>query len=306
MTGLETYKTKSGIQVAKVHYTSDPDKDPSTPTGRAWMDRALTGVKGGSGSSGWRREMEIDFDALAGEKIFEGLELLKDKIFVNPIEIQDWWKIEGGYDYGKRNPFSYHDYTIDGDGNIYAIFEAYGSGYDVPQQAILIKKSPFFKRQSSRHADPSIWTEDKPLSAGGFTSIQNLFDENGINFIRGLQSDLAAVDRFKALIYDTVFDDVLMRVVDTPKDNPRFKCFRVCPELWNELVNLRWADFSPKIEESKGKKEEIAQTKNHAWDDLKYFLLSLPDSSFELEKPPKKGSVDEYLKQCEKEGQDFD
>ena len=49
--------------------------------------------------------------------------------------------------------------------------------------------------------------------------------------------------------------------------------------LWDELVNLRWDDFTPKVEENRGKKETIKQVDNHAWDAWKYFLLSLPEQS---------------------------
>ena len=74
----------------KVHYTADPEKNPATPEGQEWLKRALAGVKGGFSSSSWRKEMEIDFKARSGQKVFEGLELMRDKIMIKPFQIHEY------------------------------------------------------------------------------------------------------------------------------------------------------------------------------------------------------------------------
>ena len=280
MKGVQEYKTKAGWHVVRVHYTADPAKDPSTPKGADWLKQALIGVKHGMSSSGWQKEMEIDWRARSGDKVFPELEQMKDSVLVKPFEIPNWWEIKGGYDYGKRNPFSYHDYAIDGDRNIYAAFEAYGTDYEIPIQADLIKKSPYWGRTHVRFADPSIWAEDEHnVKRDGYTSKQQIFSECGIYFVKGRQDDIAAAERLEAMLFDLVFDVESQSVIRRPKEAPQFRIFANCIHLWDELINLRWADFSPKVEEERGKKETIRQIDNHAFDDLKYFLLHLPKES---------------------------
>lgn len=290
MNGILDYKTKSGFRVVKVHYSADPEKDPKTDEGQEWLRRSLEGVMGGVTSSAWRREMEIDFSAKGGTKIFPELEAMHESILVDPFVVPDWWKIEGGYDFGRRNPFSYHDYAIDGDRGIFVVYEAYGSDFEIPAQVRLIKASPFFSRVGIRHADPSIWAEDEHNERrDGYTSKQQIFSELGIHFAKGRQDDIAGIERLEKMLFDVeIYEGGVRRV---PKKAPQIKIFKTCMNLWNELINLRWSEHSVKVEEERGKKEELKQTDNHAWDDLKYFLLSLPDESVK----PKPRSTDQSM-----------
>jgi len=277
MKGVTEYKTKSGFQVARVHYTADPDKDPATEKGQEWLKRALEGVKGGQSSSAWRKEMEIDFSARRGERVFEGLELIKDKVLIKPFQIPEYWKVTGGYDWGKRNPFAYLEGAIDSDGNKFICYGAYGSGYTIGEQANFIKKSPYKARILTRWADPSIWTENQVAKDGSYTSFERLFSDLDVHFARGKTDDIVAAERLEAEWFDMVPTiDGFKRV---PKENPTLKIFLPYLFLWDELIELRWADFSAVVEENRGKKEEIQQLRNHAFDALKYWLLALPLAS---------------------------
>lgn len=278
MNGLAERTTRSGYKSVRLHYTADPDKDPKTERGRAWMTRALAGVKGGMSSSAWQREMEIDFNVRAGQKVFEGLELMKDRIMVRPFEVPAFWSVKGGYDWGKRNPFAYIEGTVDHDGTKYICYGAYGSDFGLPSQAELIKASPYQKRVNVRYADPSIWIENQVAKDGSYTSFQRIFssDPHNIGFIQGRTDDIACVERLEREWFDVQVTD--SGVIKVPKENPTLKIFLPYEFLWTELVNLHWADFGAKTEEVKGKKEEIAQIGNHAFDALKYWLLSLPET----------------------------
>ena len=290
MKGIETYKTNAGFTVARVHYTADPKKDPIAEEGREWLKRALLGVKGGLSSSAWLKEMEIDFKARSGQRVFEGLELLKDKILIKPFSISDWWKVEGGYDWGKNNPFAYLEGSVNQDGQKYVIYGASYSGYEIPAQAQVIKKSPYFNRVHLRHADPSIWTEDQVARDGSYTSFQRVFSDLGITFIKGKTDDIACAERLEQEWFDvTVSNDG--KIVKVPKENPTFKIFSNCEFLWDSLINLRWAEFSPSVEQERGKKEEIVHAGNDPWDALKYWYLSLPQASFQ----PKPRSKDRAI-----------
>jgi len=274
--GIETYQTKSGFKVCKVHYTADPDKDPINSTGREWLEKALLGVKGGLSSSQWRKEMEIDFKARSGHKVFEGLEMMRDKIMVKPFKLPDWQDVAGGYDWGKRNPFAYVEGTVDKDGNKFLVYGASGSGVEIPNQVSMIKKSQYLDRVRTRYADPSIWTEDQVAKDGSYTSFQKIFAEPPFNIVfqKGRTDDIAFMERLEADWFDLKVVDG--QVVKLPKDNPRTKIFESLEFVWESLINLRWSEFSPMAEEERGKKEEISHAGNDPWDAFKYWYLSLP------------------------------
>lgn len=279
MKGLSTRRTPSGYFVARVHYTADPDKDPETPEGLAWLKREVMGYKGGLSSSAWRKEMEIDFKARSGHKVFEGLELMRDKIMVRPFELPDWLDVSGGYDWGKRNPFAYVEGTILKETK-YMVYGASGSGVEIPAQAGLIKRSPYAGKVRMRYADPSIWTEDQVAKDGSYTSFQKVFQEHGIVFTKGRTDDIAFMERLEAEWFDiSVGEDG--RVKKTPKKDPTLKIFETMGFLWDSLCNLRWSEFTPSAESEKGKKEEIAHAGNDPWDAFKYWYLALPKEASE-------------------------
>ena len=290
MTGIQEYKTKSGYQVARIHYTADPAKNPNTQDGMDWLKRALTGVKGGLSSSAWRKEMEIDFKARSGQKVFQGLELLRDKILIKPFNIPQYWQVGGGYDWGKRNPYAYVEGATDKDGNKYMIYGASASGVEIPAQAEVIKRSPYYDSLTTRYADPSIWTEDQVSKDGSYTSFQRVFQEYGIFFTKGKTDDIACMERLESEWFDIQVSSA-GEVVKVPKENPTFKIFWTMEWLFDCLCNLRWSEFGAKTENEKGKKEEIAHSGNDPWDALKYWYLSLPLPSME----PKPKSQDPAL-----------
>ena len=56
MKGVKVYKSKAGFCVLRLHYSSDPNRDPDTVQGRAWIAEASKGLVGGIASSDWRSE----------------------------------------------------------------------------------------------------------------------------------------------------------------------------------------------------------------------------------------------------------
>jgi hypothetical protein len=64
--GLSKRTTKLGFNILRLHYSCDPDKDPSTPVGRKWYVEARKGMS----DARWRQEYEIDYGALGGQLVF--------------------------------------------------------------------------------------------------------------------------------------------------------------------------------------------------------------------------------------------
>lgn len=61
----------------------------------------------------WR---EGEWDLFAGQAFSE---LRADKHLIEPFEIPDWWTKFGAYDHGFNHPFSFGEFAVDDDGNVY-------------------------------------------------------------------------------------------------------------------------------------------------------------------------------------------
>ena len=65
--GVKLWKNPSNQFICcQLHYTADPDKDPSTPKGKEWYDS----VSAGFPVEGWKREMEIDWTTMEGKPVY--------------------------------------------------------------------------------------------------------------------------------------------------------------------------------------------------------------------------------------------
>lgn len=66
MKGIVKRETPLGWRLFQLHYTADPEKDPTTPNGKEWYAREHKGVT----ERDWRKEYEIDWHALGGQLVF--------------------------------------------------------------------------------------------------------------------------------------------------------------------------------------------------------------------------------------------
>lgn len=264
--GIDHYRTKMGLHVVRVHYTADPEKDPANPHGKKWFDEAIVGYPGGTQCSAWREEMEIDWDAAGGELVFPVLQELSGKIICDPFEIPTDWKVFGSFDYGHRNPASFHIYAMDFDDTVYTVWEMYGSGLGYREQAELIRACPYYDRLAFLPiADPSIFAHTQQ-SENEVKSIAQLFVELPpqlqIIFVPAMKGgDITTAEKIKSNLW-----------ADLDKEDPRWKIFSTCKwQIW-ELKKLRYADWSSTQMEFKNQREKIIDKDNHAWDDAKMFF----------------------------------
>lgn len=90
MKGVSKRTTKLGFNILRLHYTADPDKDPSTPVGKRWLEEAKKGMS----DARWRQEHEIDYGALGGQLVFPGLDesihVVPDKMSLDPAYSTVW------------------------------------------------------------------------------------------------------------------------------------------------------------------------------------------------------------------------
>ena len=126
MKGIRSILTHDGVRILWVHYTADPTKDPDTPEGADWIKKELVGYPGGLNDPKWRKEMEIDFHAFAGQLLFPFLLQHEGAILVPPREnVPETWFYSAGFDYGARNPSAFIVTAWDEHWNPWTIWEFY-------------------------------------------------------------------------------------------------------------------------------------------------------------------------------------
>ncbi len=173
--GLSTRKTQSGVQVVRIHYTADPERDGD------WAKRERQKY---SSQAAWDREQEIVHEAGGGELLFaEILNRYADKIIIrNPnFQVPPFWKRIGGFDHGKTNPTAALVTTVDCDGTIYCLSEYYQPGLTPRQHMDNLRKLPGFLDSDHICADPSIFYRTQAQSDDSFKSIADLYQEAGLH-----------------------------------------------------------------------------------------------------------------------------
>ena len=262
--GLRETKNSSGHPVLWLHYSADPDKNPATPNGNSWYQEEVKKHYGGASGLKWRSEMEMDFKAGDGELVFPTFVQDEKKIVVDPFPLDDTYVLYGGMDWGTRNPVSFHVYAESLSKKFYAVWEYYRKRDTINEVAEAIRACPFYDRLQWIACDPTMYSETV-AKKDGFTSIvEMLMDPDVVgNFtvdkLLGShgRSDQDGIERVKAL---------------WGQADPGLKIFNTCPEMIAEIRNLKY----PARKDRTSPTEKILDKNNHAWDELKYFLLSHP------------------------------
>lgn len=286
MPGLSERLTTGGLPVLRLHYSASEDKRPGTPDGDRWLADASEGYPGGVNSPRWRKEMEIDYTALSGTKLFPlwAQWQLNGHIVVPPFD-PIGYKLYGSYDHGWRHPACYLVHGINADGLIVTLWEFWAS--HVPYLAIakLIKGesvrvpgcgsschpeirefqgNPYAGRELFKVADPSIYAEDKPQDDGTMKSTARLFRQEGVLFTAG---EAGGDTTLAEWLLGHYWKDVL---------SPLYRMTTACPKLIWELGRQRHKDFSDAVGQTRAQPEELIDKDNDAFDALKYFLMRFP------------------------------
>ncbi len=276
--GITARRTKSGIMVAKVHYSADPERDSS------W---AATERPKYSSQAAWDQEQEIVHYAGGGELLFaEILNRHADKIIIRDpsFQIPPQWDLIAGFDHGKVNPTAALVVAVDYDGVIYCKGEYYQPGLTPSQHMEHLRNLPGFL-QSRIYADPSIFYRTETQSEGSLKSIADLYAETGLaNMFPGENPEIAGMERILEHWRDLDHRQPTLKIIcQGDYSRKRFGLFPDgCPNLLWELMRTRREQSSASQLLRKNPTEAIVGKDNHLRDGLKYVLMSLPSPS---EKP---------------------
>jgi hypothetical protein len=271
--GFSTRRTTTGVQIARVHYSADPDRDSE------WAKRERRKY---SSQAAWDREQEIVHEAGGGELVFaEILNRHADKIIIQDPSFQasPHWARIGGFDHGKTNPTAALVTAVDHDGTIYCLAEYYQPGLTPHQHMDNLHRLPDFLTAHCIYADPSIFYRNQAQADGRFISVAEIYLEAGVsNFTDGQNAELAGIERILEAWRDLDNREPTLKIV-CPYDysRKRFGLFENgCPNLLWELMRTRRQQLSASQLMRRNPTEAIVDKDNHLRDALKYILLSHP------------------------------
>ena len=253
--GLRSWKTRANVDVLEVHYSADPKKDPDRE-GAKWVDEAVRGYVGGTESSGWQTEMEINYGAGGGDPVFPQVKI-GTPIFIDsfqPHTIMDKMRFYAGYDYGARNPSAFVVWGIDKDNKAYAVWELYEPCTNISAHVEKIKRCPYWDRIEVIVCDPSIMSKTQQ-GAADIKTLGEIFEEHGLSLTRGRRGqDVSIAQLFNADYW-------------ADPQNPDAFITKSCPSGMGEITDLRWAKHvSEALNVRKNAPESIRDKNNHWWD----------------------------------------
>ena len=183
---------------------------------------------------------------------------------IEPFPVPKEWQSNISIDPGLRNPTSCHFYAVDYDGNIYVVGEHYESGKTIDhhiEKIFDLADKLGWKKDGKGRLHALIDSASNQRTLAGEKSVAELFYEKGILVNTTVNKDLyTGIQRIKSLFC---------------QKPPRIYIFKTCPNMISELKSYWW-----------GKDDRPKKIDDHAMDDLRYFVMSLPDPSVKPKTPP--------------------
>jgi len=275
--GLTARITRGGLPVLRLHYSADPRKDPIEGD---LYPQLLKGYPGGKEDPRWKKEMEIDYGALGGTRLFPHWEewLEMGKIVIPPFDPVGY-RLYGSYDHGWRHPACYHVHGADGDGRLVTLWECWGSGIPPTLMAEIIRGhdvslpdgrrmagNPYAGREIIIYADPHTEAKDNPNGRNPNQSTADIFAKEGVIFDSAKRGEDLTISGW---LHGHFWRD---------PETPLYRITANCPQLIYEVGRQRFRDFSHKVALSKAQPEQLIDKDNDAWDSMKYFLQNFPPS----------------------------
>jgi len=238
MEGVQARRLKNGFAHLRIHYTADPLKRGD------WSDRASV-FYGGKESPTWRREMEIDYKAFCGQRIWPcACDLHNEEYDLSK------WTIYRVIDQGVRHPTVCLWIGINERGDRHVFREYYSTGMSIAENCRNILRIDVGENIAGSFIDPAT----KKRNEINLTSMAQVYGENGIN-CEFADNSFAGYDTVNQMLISTLARKYLngMRVpyIENLKasktqiymlaEKPALTFdFRFTPKCWSELCGLRW------------------------------------------------------------------
>ena len=208
-------------------------------------------------------EKELDarrFGRFSDESGLVYVEFDENKHVIDPVSLPFDWQNSISIDPGLNNPLACHWYCVDYDGNVYVVAEHFQAKKDVAWHSQRIKEicdEIGWRRDSSGRINAIIDSAANQKTLASVKSVTELFYDHGILANPNVNKDIfSGIARVKEYF-----------------QNDRIFIFKNCVNLIRELKSYRW-----------GKGDLPIKRDDHCVDELRYFIMSRPQSAKPREK----------------------
>lgn len=281
----------------RIHYSADPEKD------EAWM-RRKSAQYGGAESPRWRREFEIDYNAVQGQPVYPML----SKSHVQIRDIEDW-AVYRVIDHGILHPMVCLWVAVNKNGDRHVFREFYSAGRTIPyncQEVLRRSEEPVIATYidpATKQRMPLGGKDNKPVSVvsqynQALDHACRYADNSAVGYdaVRNaLLSHLArAALRNGVSEYDHLAKEYMNKFGLTETEilsmasRPALTISPNCTRVFRELSNLRFKEITGD-ETQKAPPEEIMDFEDDGPDCVRYAVQSL--LVWKKGQPPQKGSI---------------
>jgi hypothetical protein len=271
--GISTRETSLGFHVIRLHYSADPDKDPETEAGRVWLAQAKQGMS----ESRWRKEYEVDYGALGGERVFP--ELDPSVHIIEPFDLDmDAWTVWMACDPHPRTPHAFVWLAVNSEGDMVILFSYW------PASAV----TPDYRATCKHYADAVEYYEEdsklkvykrlmdvagKAFNASEEHSYFEAYRDAGLPFYPAKKNrDFSGFELINAALQPLRF-----QIGDEITTRPRLRIFKGNEELCYQISHLRFDEWKGAgMAAEKDPPERVREQRKHLVDCLAYILLDEP------------------------------
>lgn len=238
MEGVQTRRLANGFAHLRVHYLADPLKRGD------WAVRQSV-LYGGIESPTWRREMEIDYSAFSGQRIWPQLSNFHDAQY----DMKNW-TVYRVIDQGIRHPTVCLWVGVNKKKDRHVFREYYSTGMSIAENCRNILHIDRGENIAGNWIDPAT----RKRNEVDLTSIAQVYGENGIvcNFA---DNSFAGYDTVSQMLTSTLarktIDGMKIPYIDNLKpskeqlymlaEKPALTFdLRYIPKCWIEMCGLRW------------------------------------------------------------------
>lgn len=287
MRGLRFQRNRNNpFAVLWLHYTADPERDPER-LGAEWFRQKVREM-GGINSSGWRREYEIDFEAQAGQRVFEQFDPRRHVVGVRTLP--QWYNRYVVIDYGLRNPTAIL-WLAYGEGQHFIEAEYFQAGASVRESA-----QAFHLISRELHAPDELKREVRLNDKTGELENRPALEEWQGRFYDDMLIDPSTIARNEAetktilerFAEHGVYPGLANRAVDGLKiandwfARDKLYVMARCVNTIREVQNLVWAEHA---DLTLNYREKERDRNNHTTDCLKYYANLFPTEGDEPDPP---------------------
>lgn len=296
--GIKYWKNpKNQFSVLMLHYTADPDKDPSR-NGKEWYENERKGTP----KATWKKEYEIDFETKSGKLIFgpEFCDFDPNVHLISSFELPEPYELLISLDFGQRNPTCALVGIWTMDSKLYIVDEYYKpalpsvSSRDMFTQFaylmggtdLIQSKSLSQKRLQAincfpvRVIDPTTRAKNRVKVKQGEEieySVQEEFYDNGWDFELGNNDWLSSITRVREYLQ-----------IDENGNSNLYIFKDKCPYLTYEIQKYKYKQLTEIQEKNRNPSEEPVKKDDHAVDALRYMIMTRPNMPTAPQKPKTK------------------